>query len=460
MPSIVKINVTETQAPVPNNLQSRGALISQGATTLAAGTYALLTQASNLTPSLNAPLALTSLVWSAGSVTATSVAAIAGLVTGDTFITTVAGATPNGFNGMALATVTGPNTFTYPLQSNPGAETVAGTYTPPNVGELQAAVNTIFAQGGTQAVSVLELGASDETTGPPLLQNFISANPNWFYVYLVPKSWDGSAAFLALQAQYQAPSAKTYFFTTTTIGTYTAYTPQMKCVLAAVEAPNLPLGEFSLAADFQHVLSYAPSPTNKMTPNAFAQLFGVTPYPTQNNNNLLTALQTAKINYVATGAEGGEPQSNIMWQGKTLDGKDFAWWYSADYIQINIDLDCANAVFVGSQDPSNPLVYNQDGIDRLQDVAIARIQRAISSLLANGTVTRTTLDPHTFTQNLENGVYAAQNVVNAVPFNTYVQENPDDYSNELYAGFTIVYIPQNGFTQIVFNITVTNLLTA
>lgn len=457
MPSIVQLNVSVSSAPAPETLQETGAAISQGATTLTAGSYSLLTQASDLTPLLAPPLAIASLTWTSGTVLATASAAIPGLTTGDTFITTIGGATPVGFNGTYLATVTGAETFTFALAVSPGAETVPGTYTPPSQGALVSKITTFFGQGTGQAVYVLELGAGDATTGPAALGAWITANPGFFYAYLVPRSWDASAGLLALIAQFLAPTAKTYFHVTTTISTYSAYTSAMKCVIAEVEAPNLPLTEFSLATEFQHALAYAPSSTNRMTTHCFSYLFGVTAYPTRGNNALLTQLKAAKINYVGTGAEGNISNTILLW-GTTADGNDFGWWYSADWIQINADLNLANAVIVGSQNQLNPLVFNQNGIDQLQDVTVQTIKNAITYGLATGTVTRTTLDPDTFAANLTAGVYAGQNVVNAVPFTTYVGENPDDYPIGKYAGLSVVYIPQNGFKQIVFNLNVTNLL--
>jgi len=458
VPQIVKLNVSITTASVPNGLQQRGALISQGATTLAPGTYSLVSQAPLPSSLLNQSLALSSLVWSAGTVTATTVNPIPGLSTGDTFITTVAGANPSAYNHTVVATVTGASTFTYSLVTNPGAETVAGTYTPPGLGELQAMVNSFFSQSTAQSVYILELGPTDGTSGPPALNTFIQANPGQFYAYLVPRSWDGSAAFLALLAQYENPGSMTYFFTTTTTGTYQAYTSVMKDVMPFVEAPGLALSAFDLAADFNGILSYSPSPTNKMTPNGLKYLFGVTPYPTQGNANLLAALDAANISYVMTGQQGGLLSNNILANGNTKDGNDFTWWYSADYIQLNITQDCAGEIIRGANNPLSPLYFDQDGIDRLQDVAAARIQRAISSGLANGTVVKTKLDPDTFAKNLQNGLYAGQNVVNAVPFSTYVAENPSDYGQEVYKGLSVVYIPQNTFKQVWFNVNITNLL--
>jgi hypothetical protein len=336
---------------------------------------------------------------------------------------------------------------------------VLGTYTVPGANELQSMVNTFFGQGTATSVYVLELGAGDATSGPTALDTFLTANPATFYSMLVPRSWDGASGLLSLIAKYEALSSKTYFFVTTTTGTYTDYTPVMKCVVAEVEAPDTPLTEFSLAADFQHTLSYAPSATNKMTPNAFAYLYGVTAYPTMGNNALLQTLQDANVNFVGTGAEGGNSNTLIM-LGTTMDGKDFAWWYAADWVQINCDRATANAVINGSNNPLNPLYYNQGGINTLQDVVVQTVGNGISYGLLNGTVIQTSLDPTTFSQNLANGVYAGQNVVNSVPFSIYTKLNPNDYGLKKYGGLSVVAIPQNGFTQIVFNIQITNLLSA
>lgn len=455
---IVKINTTITTASVPIGLQKRGAFISQGATNLTPGTFTLISQFPLSTSLLSTPLALSSLAWASGTATATTVNPIPGLNIGDTFITTIAGATPAGYNGTIVGTVTGASTFTYSLGSNPGAETVAGTYSPPGVAELVAMGNSFQGQSTAQGVYVLELGPTDGTSGPPALQTFIQNNPGQFYIYLTPRGWDGSAAYLALLAQYENPGSMTYFFTTTAVNTYQAYVAAMKDVVPFVEAPGLALTAFDFATAFNGILTANPTPTNKMLPLGLKYLFGVTPYPTQGNANLIAALDAAGISYVMTGAQGGQPSANVLANGKTKDGNGFSWWYSADYIQLYINQDCAAAVINGANNQISPVYYNQDGIDTLQDVAAARIQTAISSGLATGTITKTQLDPTTFAQNLANGVYAGQNVVNAVPFATYTAANPNDYGNGLYSGLQIVYIPQNSFVQVTFNINVTQLI--
>lgn len=457
MTSIVQINISRLVAPAPIGLQKTGALISQGGTTLSAGAFGLLTAPADLTPLLAAPLQLTSLVWAGGIVTATTNAPIQGPGNGDTFLTTITGAAPTGFNGTFQATVTGASTFTFPLAANPGAETAAGTYTPPSQAELVSMVNGIFAQSASQAVYVLELGPTSVTAAVAALQAFMVATPRFFYSYLVPRLWDANAAFLALIPQYSGLSAMTYFFVTTTTATYQQYLVQWKNVFARVEAPGKPIGEFSLAPTFQRTLAYAPSNTNRMTPLAFAFLFGVTPYPTKGNQALLSALKTANINIVGTGAEGGITNTIELW-GTMLDGNDFTYWYSVDWIQLNSDQAIANAIINGSNNALNPLYYDQQGIDRLQDVVVQTVKNAITFGLATGTVARATLDGPAFGEALDDGDFADQDVVNAVPFLTYVTANPQDYPIGRYAGLSVVYIPNRGFKQIVFNITVSDFI--
>jgi hypothetical protein len=48
---------------------------------------------------------------------------------GDVFAVNITGETPSAYNGQYLATVTAADTFTYPLASDPGAETIQGTFT-------------------------------------------------------------------------------------------------------------------------------------------------------------------------------------------------------------------------------------------------------------------------------------------------------------------------------------------
>lgn len=376
-----------------------------------------------------------------------------------TFLTTISGATPAGYNGTFLATVASADTFTFPVASgltSPATGTIK--FSEAGSSELVAMATTFFAQGSQQAVYVLELGRGTPADGVTALGTFIGASPQFFYGYLVPRGWaDESSFYTTFVAQFESLTAKTYFWVTCTTSNYTHFTDLMKCVLTHVEAPGIPLTEFDAAADFWVALNYSPSSTNKVTPFAFSFLFGVTQFPIVGNNTLLATLKAAFVNWVGTGAEGGISNTTLFW-GTTQDGNDFTFWYSVDWVQINGDLRIANAVINGSNNPQNPLYYNQDGINRLQAVVAGLMTDGISFGLVLGDLVQTALDPVIFQQNLDSGKYAGKTVINAVPFILYNQQNPGDYKIGKYAGLTVAYVPARGFTQIVFNINVSNFV--
>lgn len=454
---IVTVNVSTTIAPTPNTLQKKGAFVSQGGTTKAANTTTLLTKLADLTAILTGAAAVTSITRSSTTATATTTAPH-GYTTSDVIELTIAGAAQPEYNGNFACTITGASSFTYTVSGTP-ATPATGTivWTPEDVAELLAMGTTFFAQGTAQAVYVLELGEGDEDTGVAALATWITANPGVFYAYLVPRLWADESTYLTFVATFEAATAKTYFFTTMTSSNYTTFTAAMKSVVGLVEAPATPATEFSLAAMFYVTLNYDPSTTNKVTPTAFSYLYGVTPYPIPSNGTLLAALAAAGVNYVGTGAEGGVSTS-VLFFGTTMDKNDFTYWYSVDWVQINADLDVANAVINGSNNPTNPLYYNQDGINRLEAVLAETMSRGVTFGLVLGNVTQVGLDAAAFTAALNGGTFTNLTVVNAVPFVPYSIANPSDYAIGKYAGLSVSYTPARGFKAITINVNVSQFV--
>ena len=207
--------------------------------------------------------------------------------------------------------MTGTDTFTYALGVDPGGSGTGGTATISD--QLLSMGTTFFDQGSQLSAYVLELGAGVPATGVAALQTFITANPGVFYSYLVPREWDTEATFPAFLSNFESTTSKTYFFVTTTIDTYTTYTSIYKDVFALVEAPTIPLTEFSLASAFWVSLHYNPSGANRVTPMAFSFIYGVTQYPIYGNAAILNTLKNAHINVVGTAAEGGLTNTMVSW---------------------------------------------------------------------------------------------------------------------------------------------------
>lgn len=449
--SIVVVNVSQTIAPTPNKLQQTGAMISQGGTTTAVGTSTLLTQASDLTAILAGAKTITTITWSGGTATVTT-SAPHGFATGDRV--TIAGQTPTGYNGTYAITVTGATTFTYALVSNPGVQTVAGVATDEDVQQLTAMVTTFFAQGANTSVYVLELGHGSAADGVSDLSDYIIANPGAYYAYLVPRLWDDESTFKTLVETYTSNTAKLYFFTPVQLANYADFIA-IKSVYMMIEAPTIPSTEFTVAGDFYWYLSQRPSSTNKVPPASFGYRIGVTVYPVTPTQK--ATFKDAHLNYITTAAEGGISNKMVVW-GTFADGRPMNYWYSVDWVQINLQLFVANEIINGSNTSISPLYYNQAGIDRLQNRSVNGMGQAVSNGLALGNVLATKLTQEEFIINLNDGKYAGNVVVNAVPFGPYNAANPSHYALGEYDGLTAVYTPLRGFEQIIFNVNVTDFV--
>lgn len=292
---IVTLNVSQQVAPLPNTLQRMGALVSHGGTILSPGTLSYLTQLSDLTPLLRAAENVTSLTWNTSVVTATTTVPH-GLPIGKNLVLYISGAVPSGYNGVFYTTITGTSTFTYPLAINPGTETTPGFWNVNDVIEITQMATTWFAQGVSIGAFVLELGPLNDVDAIAALSTYLTNNPNtaytagsqgFNYAYLIPRSWDNPVfapsakqALLNLVTQYEAPTAKTYFFITTTLATYQAYTAQMKSVYAEIESPQMaayPQNPMITLAQSGGTVTGSTSVNHGVSPGDWFQLQGNTP---------------------------------------------------------------------------------------------------------------------------------------------------------------------------------------
>ncbi|HET8705309.1 MAG TPA: DUF3383 family protein, partial [Pseudomonadales bacterium] len=274
--------------------------------------------------------------------------------------------------------------------------------------------------------------AAGTSAGISALQLFIASNPKKYYAYLLPDGWDADATLLGFVNLYTGTTQEIYFYFHVSKTTYGIYVGK-KSVVMVIPAAAAPLTEFSAAAWFAGVLQYDPSATNQVTPFAFKFLFGVTAYgPTAAD---AINFKANAVNFVDTGAEGGISNTIAKW-GVTADNRDITYWYSVDWVQINLQLNLANEIINGSNNPLAPLYYNQNGINRLK----ARAQAVMNSAIAFGLA----LSPVT---------------VNATDFITYTTQNPSDYSIGEYGGLSCSYTPARGFINIQFNLNVTDFVT-
>ncbi|NCB57450.1 MAG: hypothetical protein EOM46_08050 [Gammaproteobacteria bacterium] len=463
--AIVNINVSVTNPPKPSQLLKSGAMISMGGTTLSAGEYQLLTSKDDLKNIISPGKDISTITWATNLVTVTT-ASPHGWATGSTIPLVVSGVIPAAYNRAVEATVTTATQFTYPLTSDPGTATTMGTVKTVVAGEIVQMNTTYWAQGTTRAVYVLELGDVSAAAAVTALGEFIDEDISLgntyqkFFSYLVPREWDAEATFKTLTGLYTSPASLVYFFVTTTTATYPSWVATTnKSVFAGVESPTIPASEFSMAFPFQSSLANDPGSSNMVPPMAYRFGYGVTEYPIEGNGTLLKQLQDSSINYVGTAAEGGLSNKMLV-AGHMLDGNPFNYWYSVAWAAINLELDLANEIINGSNTNTNPLYYDQQGIDRLQNRALKTLRNGISYGLILGRVIGAKLIQSDFNTEYEKGTYAGNAVINAVPFSSYTSLNPSDYPAGKYNGLSAVMTPRRGFESITFNVNVTNFVGA
>jgi hypothetical protein len=283
---------------------------------------------------------------------------------------------------------------------------------------------------------VLELGPQATAAAAiTALQTWITANsqPQVFYAYLVPASWDASSAasLNTMTANYESPSGQTYFFITTTVSNLPGYAAN-KAVFATVPSPTQASTEHQAAAAFYQWLVNNPGSANPLAPMSYRYEFGVTPWSQVSNQTAINTVLTNYGNLVLTGAEGGVSTA-ALFKGTTMDGEQAAWWYGIDWFRIQVKQALANAIINGSNS-NPPLLYNQAGINTLQAIA----QNVADSAVKFGC--------------------ALSAVVSAVPFATYTTQNPSDYNNGIYNGFSAVVVGQNAFLTIQFNLDATQFV--
>jgi hypothetical protein len=435
--NIVTVNVSQTVGAIPSNLQQMSAVLSFGATLQEPGKPVLLTQPSDISDIVKIPVQ--SLVAEASSFGSDFTLTLPAGKTisrdvGSEIPVTITGCSPTTWNGKYTATLSSPDKLTWTVTGSilDGSPSMPGQLTIGGSDDLVTAVDAFFAQGRSVGTYLLELGYQNDVVSKEVaaLKDYIEDPLKRFYAYLVPEAWKADPDFITLAKLYTANEAMQYFFTLEDTPGDTNYVSPyagIKSIIATSD-DTYPVTNAAAAAMW-NLVSASPSEINKVPPMAFRYLQAVNANAAK--ANILKTMTQQNINYVDTGAEGGI-SNTILVKGVTSDGNDMTYWYSVDWVQINVDMMLANAVINGSNNPVNPLYYNQDGIDRLQQTAQGVFNTGVSYGLVNGPTP-----------------------VSAVPFKTYVKNNPNDYGIGRYAGLSASYTPMRGFVEIIFNINVT-----
>lgn len=482
--AIVSVRVATILAAMPPNYQQTGCLISFGGTTILPNTTKFLSTFADLSALLQPPSGIVSATWEPNDDGPPVVPAHVLVETTNPLPDyCVAGAivkiqmtryTPAAYNGIYDAEIIDSTHFKYDMLVDPGADAnpASGGMQIYSSLQLNAQASTFFRQGTGSGVYILELGYQPTFLEEiAAIETWLNNNPLSFYGYLLPDYFGTQANIpivLPLFQQFTDPEGMTYFWVTIEAQARGLITKATKSVFQLAEAPGVKEArdasghgvytEFTLAGVFYWAMQYKPTSVTRVAPMCFKYVYGVTPFPTIGNGPLLIDFKANCVNYIQTGAQGGVNFTDV-YQGVTTDGFDyFNWWWTIDWVQINISIDLANAVINGTNNPLAPLYYDQPGINQLQAVLAGTMTRGGSFGMINGKVVQTELTSPDLAAAIAAGTYAGQCNVNAVPFLPYSIQNPGDYGIGEYDGLSTLFIPARGFVHILVSVVATDIV--
>lgn len=393
---------------------------------------------------------------------------------------------------------------TYQFLASPNADITSLLSGSGNSTELQTMANTFSAQGNSLGAYVLELGASSGVVDTQIstLQTWIAANPNEFYAYLTPESWDyskdevGSVSITSGGSGYtSAPSVAFSAPASGTTASGTAVVQNGEVVQVNITAPGngytaAPTVTFSggggtgatataaLASALNILASEYASPTSKTyfvatttqanvanysnqksviafvpSPNATSQEFGAAALFYQllvNNPSQANPMGPMSYRYVY----GVTP-----WPSSGVSSQTTAILSAyGNLVQQGTQAGITNScIFKGTTMDGNQISWWY-GIDWFQ----INVNQTLAATVINGS---NTIPPLVYDQNGINTLQkAAQQVgnngvqfqcllsatVSATPFSTYTTQNPNDYAAGIYSGLSAVAVGQNGFLELNF----------
>jgi hypothetical protein len=295
-----------------------------------------------------------------------------------------------------------------------------------NGGQITSIVVTSPGENYT-SVPTVAIGAPPSNVAQQI-QEYITANQQQNYLYVIDPTNSVSPAVEAIIANYDFLTSYTYFLLTMNATQAATFGSHKAAILftPAVATPSTELAASMIAFAFA---SLVPSATSKIKPFNFRFALNCTVFGLP-SSSALQAVIGSNTNVIIPATAGGLP-NNMLLGGQTSDGNAINLWYGADYASLNVTQALNNEIIEGSNDDENPLDYDQQGINRL----VARTIQTLNAAITVGAI----LGPVT---------------VNSIDFATYVLANPSDYQAGIYNGIAFTITPTRGFGQITYGMTV------
>lgn len=292
-----------------------------------------------------------------------------------------------------------------------------------------SAFATSFYSQGTSSYYVTEVSGETGSTTIDKITAWLTANPDVTYIAALDAKASVESDFVTLAKQYEAATACLYFLPTLTVSEF-ANVSGIKSIIGFLPATSAPSTEYGAGGLAYKFAALTPSTTSPIAPFTYQFMTGLTEYATALQTSLINTALAANANFIIPATAAGLTD-DILMGGVCADGTSIQMWYGADYAYLHLTQGLTAAVINGVNNATNPLDYDQSGINTLKAAAVLYLKNAVNVGAILGPVT-----------------------VTAVSFEDYVAANPDDYAAGIYNGLTATVVPKNGFTNITFGLTI------
>ncbi|CAI3954206.1 unnamed protein product [Commensalibacter communis] len=181
--------------------------------------------------------------------------------------------------------------------------------------------------------------------------------------------------------------------------------------------------------------NYSPSSYNKVNPMTYRYLYSVLPLSDEDKRLNQQLINDYYTNFLVSPPRNTTNAKSLLFPGSLADGNDFTYWYGIDYIRFTLIDTITNLLISAANNSSNPLYYNQQGINRIKD--------AVNNVLANCAAY---------------GIIENNYIVTTIDFPNYVTQNSGDYKAGIYGGITFEVQPLKAMKKIKFNMNVSDLI--
>lgn len=258
------------------------------------------------------------------------------------------------------------------------------------------------------------------------------------YIYALPKPFIKDEGTAGLTKSYIDTNSKQYFALEVEADTDLTLYKGQKSVWAINDngrnkdnnAVGAVLGKFA-SSNFDISASLKASPMNYKFLTGFAY--------TELENRTQRSFIENNVSYISSKAG-----NTLIMNGRCMDTRPIDYWYQWDLASFSIENAVITLLLNGVNNPNYAIQYNQNGIDTIN----ASIVATLNTMISYGCITEFGASFNTATNELENIGY-----IYAVDYYTYIANQPQDYQNEVYQGFSFYVRVGRYIRQVVLNVT-------